>query len=346
MANIERKQESEALAFRTQQAEEIKKVVPLIIPEDGENKELFARNCMLFIVENDVMIEDGKVIIPNKSDEKKTITMPVVDFVGKMWRASKLGLNFGCREFALIPFGGEKKQTVQIVPDYRVERKRVEEKGITIRFLHGYDGDKVYMHPDPLKHRFECHEQEMVFSEIEGSGNNLKIENKVVWYACVARNNATGEELSYVESAKNILLRANPAWRGFYDNPNSVDSMYDKFVMRQLIKRLPSNWGGENWDKIEDIPFEEVAEEATKQIEEAPAPTPRPIEQEKRHLEKDSETWEKMEKAIKGGKVKDITAIERKYIIAESDRPEILAMLMENCTPAENEKSPMNLFNE
>ena len=87
MENQQREQESEELALRKQQAEEIKRVVPLIIPEDGENKELFARNCMLFIVEYDVTIKDGMVIIPNKSDEKKTITMPVVDFVGKMWRA-------------------------------------------------------------------------------------------------------------------------------------------------------------------------------------------------------------------------------------------------------------------
>ena len=170
------------------------------------------------------------------------------------------------------------------------------------------------------------------------------MQNDILWYGVIARVNETGEEFSYVESTQNILLRANPKTPKFYKDPNAKDVMFEKFVLRQLIKRLPSNLRGIDFDKWEGK-FDNIEEAEI--VEEAPKKEPKtPPTQSKLPLVKGSETWAKMETAIKSGKVKDIASIERKYEVAEDDRPEILAMLMENCEPADTEKSPMNLFNE
>lgn len=338
MANIERK-ENDALAMRLQQANEIKQVVECFIPETTEKQAIFAKNCQFYLIKNKAQMNDGNVVING-------VSVDLFEFCQKMYLASKAGLSLIDGEFSFITYdGGE----VVVVPDFRAEKRIAEEKGLTIAFIHGRQGDEFTNEADPLKHSFKIQSRMGKFAQIETKTATSKsgkqytineVQNDVSWYAAVAKVTETGEEFSYVESTQNILLRANPKTLKFYKDPNAKDVMFEKFVLRQLIKRLPSNLRGIDFDKWEGK-FEQVEEAQI--VEDTPA-QPRPIEQGKLPLVKDSETWEKMTKAIKGGKVKDITAIERKYIISESDRPEILSMLMENCQPADSEKSPMNLF--
>jgi hypothetical protein len=339
-----------ALALRMQQANEIKQAVSCFIPEDEKGQELFSRNCLFYIVKNKAEIQGDMVIIPR---EKDTLEIGLFEFLEKMYVASSAGLSFINKEFTLVPFGG-KNPTVAVVPDFRVEKRIAESKGLTIRFLHGRKGDAFTEEADPLCHTFTIIRRSGEFKIIEKTNQygGLKSKNDVEWYAAIATAHATGKEYSYVESTNNILLRANPSTLSFYDNPNSMDSMYEKFVLRQLIRRLPSELRSIDFDKVEDIPYEEVIEEPA-QI--APNTQPkqlpeRPIEQNRLPLIKDSETWKKMVDAIKNKRVKDIASIERKYIIAANDREEILSMLMEQEQPATDganeEKSPMNLFKE
>lgn len=339
MANIERK-ENNALAMRLQQANEIKQVVECFIPETTEKQVIFAKNCQFYLIKNKAQMNDGNVVING-------VSVDLFEFCQKMYLVSKAGLSLIDGDFSFITYdGGE----VVVVPDFRAEKRIAEEKGLTIAFIHGRQGDEFTNEADPLKHAFKIQSRMGKFAQIESKTATSKsgkqytineVQNDVSWYAVVAKVTETGEEFSYVESTENILLRANPKTLKFYKDPNAKDVMFEKFVLRQLIKRLPSNLRGIDFDKWEGK-FEQVKEAQI--VEEAPKE--RPIEQGKLPLVKDSETWAKMERAIKGGKVKDINAIERKYIISESDRPEILSMLMVNCQPADSEHSPMNLFNE
>ena len=334
-------QNQNALAMRLQQANEIKQVVECFIPETTEKQAIFAKNCQFYLIKNKAQMVDGNVVING-------VKVDMFEFCQKMYLASKAGLSLIDGEFSFITYdGGE----VVVVPDFRAEKRIAEEKGLTIGFVHGRKGDEFTIEADPLKHGFKIQPRKGEFAKIESKTATSKagkqyavneVQNDILWYGVIARVNETDEEFSYVESTQNILLRANPKTLKFYKDPNAKDVMFEKFVLRQLIKRLPSNLRGIDFDKWEGK-FEQV--EDAQIVEETPS-QPRPIEQGKLPLVKDSETWEKMTKAIKGGKVKDITAIERKYIISESDRPEILSMLMENCEPADTEKSPMNLFNE
>ena len=320
---MEEKQNS-AVAVRKEEAmmNQLKKSVDLVIPSSVQDRELFAQNCMLYLAEVNAKINDEFVEIPKKDKDEILAKVPILDFLQVMWNASKRGLNFGCREFSLIPFGG-KSQKVSLVVDYRVDRRMIESKNITIEFLHGKATDVVYEFPNPLKHEFPTRNEkrQMIFKTIEGKGYTAKTTNDVVWYACIARHNETGEELSYVESAENIRLRANPSTFNFYTNPNAQDTMYEKFVLRQLAQRLPTEWGGEDWDKVGNIPFEEAEYEEV--AEATAAPTPKeakeakpktPPKQELKPLVEGSETWFKMIESIRAHKV-TIEQIARKYDI-------------------------------
>ena len=317
---MEEKQNS-AVAVRNEEAmmNQLKKSVDLVIPSSVQDRELFAQNCMLYLAEVNAKINGEFVEIPKKDKDEILAKVPILDFLQVMWNASKRGLNFGCREFSLIPFGG-KSQKVSLVVDYRVDRRMIESKNITIEFLHGKASDIVYEFPNPLKHEFPTRKEkrQMSFKPIEGKGYTAKTTNDVVWYACIARHNETGEELSYVESAENIRLRANPSTFNFYTNPNAQDTMYEKFVLRQLAQRLPTEWGGEDWDKVSNIPFEDAEYEevtetpATPAIKEAKPKTP--PKQELKPLEEGSETWFKMIESIRAHKV-TIEQIARKYDI-------------------------------
>ena len=335
------KKEQSALAMKDEQMEVIKKGMELVIPETDLNKKVqFAQNCMLYLVENKAEIRDGQVTIKSK-DDKELFSFGVLDFLQKMWIAVKKGLSFGCKEFTLVPFGG-KSPTIAVVPDFRIEKKRIEEKGISISFLHGKLGDEVFETANPLKHEFKLQKRPMTFKKIEGKGYSATTDNDVLWYACIAKNIETGEELSYVESRQNIELRANPASFQFYRNPNAIDSMYDKFVMRQLVKRLPSNWGGENWDRIEDIPFEDADYEEVAETNQQKPKTP--PTQKLLPLVEGSETWFKMVESVKSHKV-TIEQIARKYDIEpiRSQIETLFATYSESKSEDAEEESPLKL---
>lgn len=333
-------QTNNALALRMNQANEIKQVVSCFIPETSENQAIFAKNCLFYLVKNKAQMNDGNVVING-------ISVDMFEFCQKMYLASKVGLSLIDGEFSFITYdGGE----VVVVPDFRAEKRIAEEKGLTIAFVHGRQGDEFTEDANPLKHSFKIQQRKGTFAKIESktaTSRNGKqysvneVQNDILWYAAVAKVNETGEEFSYVESTENILLRANPKTLKFYRDPNAMHAMFEKFVLRQLIKRLPSNLRGIDFDKWEGK-FEDV--EDAQIVEEMPKKEPKPIEKTKIMLVRDSEVWSKMEKAIKDGKVKDIASIERKYDIAAEDRNDILNMLME-ATESSDEatESPMNI---
>ena len=336
--------QTNALAMRLQQANEIKQVVECFIPETTEKQAIFAKNCQFYLIKNKAQMVDGNVVING-------VKVDLFEFCQKMYLASKAGLSLIDGEFSFITYdGGE----VVVVPDFRAEKRIAEEKGLTIGFVHGRKGDEFTIEADPLKHNFKIQPRKGEFAKIESKTATSKagkqyavneVQNDILWYGVIARVNETGEEFSYVESTQNILLRANPKTLKFYKDPNAKDVMFEKFVLRQLIKRLPSNLRGIDFDKWEGK-FDNIEEAEI--VEEAPKKEPKtPPTQAKLPLVKGSETWSKMETAIKAGKVKDIASIERKYEVGEDDRNEILSMLMEHCEPATdtaNDDNPMSLF--
>lgn len=334
--------QSNALAMRLQQANEIKQVVECFIPETTEKQAIFAKNCQFYLIKNKAQMQDGNVVING-------VKVDMFEFCQKMYLASKVGLSLIDGEFSFITYdGGE----VVVVPDFRAEKRIAEEKGLTIGFVHGRKGDEFTIEADPLKHGFKIQPRKGEFAKIESKTATSKagkqyavneVQNDILWYGVIAKVTETGEEFSYVESTQNILLRANPKTLKFYKDPNAKDVMFEKFVLRQLIKRLPSNLRGIDFDKWEGK-FENIEEAVI--VEEAPKQKTPPT-QSKLPLVKGSETWAKMEQFIKAGKVKDIASIERKYEVGEDERNEILSMLMEHCEPASdtaNEDNPMSLF--
>ena len=353
---MENQQQSTALATRLQQAEMIKNAVVCFIPEtDPEKQTLFTKNSLFYLVKNKGYLKDDKVCLPKANGEPLQIDL--FEYLQKMYLASKAGLSLIDGDFQFVPFGG-KNPTIAVVPDFRAEQKIAEGRGLVISYIHGRAGDEAESLPIPLKHNFTLRSRKQGFDKIKTVNAYTKeVENDdVTWYACVAKVEATGEEFSYVESRENILLRANPATLKFYKDPNAKDTMCEKFVLRQLLKRLPSNLRGVDFDKwlpnFEDAEYEEVAEATA-------APTPKeskpktPPKQELKPLEEGSETWFKMIESIKAHKV-TIEQIARKYDI-EPIRAQI-EQLFETYkeTPEANEKggetaentaneSPLNL---
>lgn len=347
---MENQQQSTALATRLQQAEMIKNAAFLIIPETDEQKQtLFTKNSFFYLVKSKGYLQGDKVCLPKPNGE--TLQIDLFEYLQKMYLASKAGLSLIDGDFQFVPFGGE-NPTIAVVPDFRAEQKIAEGRGLAISYIHGRAGDDAEALPIPLKHNFTLRSRKQGFDKITKiNAYTQEVANDVIWYACIAKVEETGEEYSYVESRENILLRANPATLKFYKDPNAKDTMCEKFVLRQLLKRLPSNLRGVDFDKwlpnFEDAEYEEVPEtaEAPKATKESKPKTP--PTQAKLPLVKGSETWQKMETAIKAGKVKDIASIERKYEVGEDERNEILSMLMDNCEPADNtanEGNPMSLF--
>ena len=353
MANIEKQnQTNNALAVRMQQAEAIKNAVACFIPETPEAQATFSKNCLFYAVKNKAVF-NGDVITING------VNVDLFEYLQKMYLASKAGLSLIDGDFSFITYdGGE----VVVVPDFRAEKCIAESKGLTIQFLHGREGDTFTQLPDPLQHEFNIKPKAGKFTNIKSKQGTSKsgkayaineVENDVVWYAAVAQVNDTNTIFSYVESTENILLRANPKTLKFYKDPNAKDSMCEKFVLRQLIKRLPSNLRGIDFDKWEGK-FEDVDQETTTTAnapaEDTAAKPTRTTQPERLQLVKDSELWGKMVAAIKSGKVTNIAAIDKYYIISDNDRPDVLALLMEQESPETNgetedaPKSPADLF--
>ena len=347
---MEEKQ-STALATRLQQAEMIKNAVVCFIPEtDPEKQTLFTKNSLFYLVKSKGFLQGDKVCLPKPNGE--TLQIDLFEYLQKMYLASKAGLSLIDGDFQFVPFGG-KNPTIAVVPDFRAEQKIAEGRGLAISYIHGRAGDEAESLPIPLKHNFVLRSKKQGFDKItKVNAYTQEVANDVIWYACIAKVEATGEEFSYVESRENILLRANPATLKFYKDPNAKDTMCEKFVLRQLLKRLPSNLRGVDFDKwlpnFEDAEYEEVQETPT-----APAPKeakPKtPPKQDLKPLVEGSETWFKMIESIKSHKV-TIDQISRKYDI-EPIRAQI-EMLFETYkeTPEANEKgaetaenSPLNL---
>lgn len=312
---MEEKQ-STALATRLQQAEMIKNAVACFIPETDEQKQtLFTKNSLFYLVKCNGYLQGDKVCLPKANGE--TLQIDLFEYLQKMYLASKAGLSLIDGDFLLVPFGG-KNPTIAVVPDFRAEQKIAEGRGLAISYIHGRAGDEAESLPIPLKHNFVLRSKKIGFDKItKVNAYTQEVANDVIWYACIAKVEETGEEFSYVESRENILLRANPATLKFYKDPNAAHTMCEKFVLRQLLKRLPSNLRGVDFDKwlpdYEDAEYEEVAETPT--AKEAKKSKPKtPPKQELKPLEEGSETWFKMIDSIKAHNV-TIDQIARKYDI-------------------------------
>lgn len=336
---MENQQQSMALATRLQQAEMIKNAVVCFIPEtDPEKQTLFTKNSLFYLVKNKGYLQGDKVCLPKPNGENLQIDL--FEYLQKMYLASKAGLSLIDGDFQFVPFGG-KNPTIAVVPDFRAEQKIAEGRGITISYIHGRAGDEAESLPIPLKHNFVLRSKKQGFDKItKVNAYTQEVANDVIWYACIAKVEETGEEFSYVESRENILLRANPATLKFYKDPNAKDTMCEKFVLRQLLKRLPSNLRGVDFDKwlpnFEDAEYEEVQEApAAPTTKESKPKTP--PKQDLKPLEEGSETWFKMIESIRAHKV-TIEQIARKYDI-EPIRAQI-EMLFETYeeTPEANEK--------
>lgn len=355
---MENQQQSTALMSRTQQAENIMKAVVCFIPEtDPEKQTLFTKNSLFYLVKSKGYLQGDKVCLPKANGE--TLQIDLFEYLQKMYLASKAGLSLIDGDFQFVPFGG-KNPTIAVVPDFRAEQKIAEGRGLAISYIHGRAGDEAESLPIPLKHNFTLRSRKQGFDKItKVNAYTQEVANDVIWYACIAKVEETGEEFSYVESRENILLRANPATLKFYKDPNAKDTMCEKFVLRQLLKRLPSNLRGVDFDKwlpnFEDAEYEEVPE--TAETPTAPATKeykPKtPPKQELKPLVEGSETWFKMIDSIKAHKV-TIEQIARKYDI-EPVRSQIEGLFANYAeTPEANEKgvetakntaneSPLNL---
>lgn len=354
---MENQQQSTALATRLQQAEMIKNAVVCFIPETDEQKQtLFTKNSLFYLVKNKGFLQGDKVCLPKANGEPLQIDL--FEYLQKMYLASKAGLSLIDGDFQFVPFGG-KNPTIAVVPDFRAEQKIAEGRGLAISYIHGRAGDEAESLPIPLKHNFVLRSKKQGFDKItKVNAYTQEVANDVIWYACIAKVEETGEEFSYVESRENIIARANPATLKFYKDPNAKDTMCEKFVLRQLLKRLPSNLRGVDFDKwlpnFEDAEYEEVAE-ATAEV-----PTPKetkenkpktPPKQELKPLVEGSETWFKMIESIKSHKV-TIEQIARKYDI-EPIRAQIEQLFDTyketaeanemGAETAETDKSPLNL---
>lgn len=357
---MENQQQSTALATRLQQAEMIKNAVVCFIPETDEQKQtLFTKNCLFYLVKNKGFLQGDKVCLPKANGE--ILQIDLFEYLQKMYLVSKSGLSLVDGEFTPVVYdGGE----VVIVPDYRAEKRVAESKGLVITFMHGRRGDTFTIEANPLKHTFTTKERAGEFksikkvTKISKKGKEYTVtesESDIIWYACVAEVIETKEVLSYVESTENILLRANPKTLDFYKNPNSQENMFEKFVLRQLVKRLPSNLRCVDFDKwegkFEQVEYEEVQEAPTASTPKESKPKT-PPKQELKPLVEGSETWFKMIESIKAHKV-TIEQIARKYDI-EPIRAQIEQLFVTyKETPEANEKggetaetdenSPLNL---
>ena len=315
---MENQQQSTALATRLQQAEMIKNAVVCFIPETDEQKQtLFTKNSLFYLVKSKGYLQGDKVCLPKANGE--TLQIDLFEYLQKMYLASKAGLSLIDGDFQFVPFGG-KNPTIAVVPDFRAEQKIAEGRGLAISYIHGRAGDEAESLPIPLKHNFVLRSRKQGFDKItKVNAYTQEVANDVIWYACIAKVEETGEEFSYVESRENILLRANPATLKFYKDPNAKDTMCEKFVLRQLLKRLPSNLRGVDFDKwlpdYEDAEYEEV-QDAPKEAPASKEAKPKiPPKQELKPLVEGSETWFKMIESIKAHKV-TIEQIARKYDIA------------------------------
>ena len=286
------------------------------VPLKKNHKFIFFSVGLFYLVKKKGYLQGDKVCLPKANGE--TLQIDLFEYLQKMYLASKAGLSLIDGDFQFVPFGG-KNPTIAVVPDFRAEQKIAEGRGLAISYIHGRAGDEAESLPIPLKHNFVLRSKKQGFDKItKVNAYTQEVANDVIWYACIAKVEETGEEFSYVESRENILLRANPATLKFYKDPNAKDTMCEKFVLRQLLKRLPSNLRGVDFDKwlpnFEEAEYEEVAE-AT-----AEAPTPKeskpktPPKQELKPLVEGSETWFKMIESIKSHKV-TIEQIARKYDI-------------------------------
>lgn len=304
---------------------------------ESKESELLAKNSMFYLTKEKATITDDAIVLPNK------ITIDKCEFLQKMYLASRTGLSLIDGDFSFVTFGGGQ---VVIMPNYRAEIKIAENKGLRIEFVHGKQGDS-FDEIGYLKHDFHIAKKQGQFMEI----NNGQVKNDVIWYGAKATVVSTGETFSYVESTQNILMRANPKYLKFYNDPNAKDTMHEKFVLRQLLKRMPSNLELVDFDKFEGVKFDnnDTIESATiiedKQIE---VPAPKQLKK----LEKGSATWEKMVVAIKDHKC-TLAAIRKKYDISENEG-EILDLFVEaegmateeKNEPKNEENTLENMFNQ
>lgn len=352
MAEIEKR--NTMLALRMSQAEEIRQAVACFIPENEENQGIFTKNCLFYLIKNKASLQGDKVVLPKPNGE--ALQIDIFEYLQKMYLASKAGLSLIDGDFQFVPFGG-KNPTISIVPDFRIEKKIAESKGLVISFIHGREGDEANQLPIPLQYEFVLRSKKTNhFAEIQkvNAYTQKVVNDDVIWYAAVAQLVDNPDvTYAYVESKQNILMRANPATLKFYEDPNAHHVMYEKFVLRQLLKNLPNNLRGVDFDKwlpsFNDIEEAVVIDEEMPEIKEnKPENAPkRRITADKLLLEKGSETWDKMAKAIVDKKVTDLAQIERKYAILDENRQEIIDMFV-NAMDGEEApvESPMTLFNE
>lgn len=337
------------LALRMQQAEEIRQAVACFIPENAENQEVFSKNCLFYIIKNKAVMSDNWLTINN-------IQVDLFEFLQKMYEMSRCGLSLIDGDFSVVTYAGGQ---VVCVPEWRAERRIAESKGLTITFLHGKAGDEFMQEANPLKHTFSIRPRKGSFSSISEkeittkNGGKMKVRqvtNDVIWYAVVAET-ADGQRFSYVESTENILMRANPKTLQFYNDPNAQHTMYEKFVLRQLLKRLPSNLRGVDFDKVdqpdfEDTEYAEYEDVAPTNVEaKVEEKKPKVLETKLLPLVEGSETWFKMIDSIRAKKV-TYEQIARKYDTKpfEAQIRQFFADADKSVSESENnEESPLKL---
>lgn len=331
------------------QLAEFQQVASVLLPEKEEDANLFCKNVMFYCLKNKAVM-NGETVTVNG------ITIDIFTFLQKMYEMSRCGLSLIDGEFSVVTYAGGQ---VVCVPEWRAERRIAESKGLTITFLHGKAGDEFMQEANPLKHTFSIRPRKGSFSAIcekeitTKSGGKMKVRqatNDVVWYAAVAET-AGGQRFSYVESTENILMRANPKTLQFYNDPNAQHTMYEKFVLRQLLKRLPSNLRGVDFDKVDqpdfdDTEYAEYEDVAPTNVEaKVEEKKPKVMETKLLPLVEGSETWFKMIDSIKARKV-TYEQIARKY-----DTKPFEAQIRQFFTDADksvsedenNEESPLKL---
>ena len=317
---------SNLILKKQEEMAEIATISEFLIPENNEGRQMFNRNVMFYLVKNKAVAKDDMLVVNG-------ITIDKMEFVQKMYEATRSGLSLIDGDFSLVTFqGGE----VVVMPNFRSEIRMAEAKGLQFNFIHGREGDTFEV-LGTLQHKFDIKPRKGNFKNIQtkqvstakgGSYGVNEYENDVVWYAveCIT---PTGQRFSYVESTKNILLRANPKTLKFYKDPNAADTMFEKFVFRQLNKRLPSNLAIFDFDKtsnpsFDDVQDAEVVEEVQPQPQPAEPQQPKPT---KKRLEIDDDNWKKMLKAISEGKQFTLEQVEKHYDMTDEVRQAVIEEL-------------------
>ena len=281
-----------------------------------------------------------------------------LDTLQKLAKFTKMGFDFLQGDATPVLF----QEKLVIMPDWRKEKEFYEQKfDAKISFLMLRKEDKITQYGE-YEHTFEIAPRAWKPSEVtvvnktSSSGKTYQETEKKnlnTAYACIVEF-ATGEKKSYVESTDNILKLAKQNKNiKFYKDGNAQDTMYKKFVMRQLLQGLTDNSGASyNFNAIEyaeviDEPItgadlakaiEEVEpaieipqETATTETAETPANTePKTTDDDKKWLNENSVEYDNVLKGIESGAVKSVADVRKFYAVSKAMEEKINEKISEN----------------